>query len=550
MPRIPRAATAEQQAAAVDPTRRWFRPPPPPFGVDGAPRYRQRRRDLLMGIAAGLLLTASVAYYAVNTDPISESAVSRSNSAAIAPVELKLKVAPAYATVTLDGVEIGPTDSFGAITFELLPGDVDGRILEISAPGHHSLRQPVSAFLGAPEALISLMHTPYELAVTTDPPDAEVWINGELRGLSPLALMMDPSIEADLMIRRNGFVTRMERIEPPQNDAALAFSYELQAAGQILAVVTEPTEATIRIDGQLKGVSPLRIELDASHLGRTIEISATKDGYENARMHVGLPEEGGGDVMSASLALVRMPSRLNVYTDPPGGRVVISGRDFGVSPVQADFNADEAGRTVLIEASMGGTHFGRQEVTIPPASAPALVMIPMTFGAQRVVFAVGIPLGMGADQLSLCDEIADRISVLEPTQRFAILAATANGIESWPGGLAMEAASSEQKVRAYDFLRGLRPTADTLTDALLHATTAFEPTNVWIGIEGTLEPAALDRYSETISAQQISVNILRVTPLSDVSWFGRWTTAHRGMLVLRDNDQAPAVAVDTSPGVE
>ncbi|MBK8268924.1 MAG: PEGA domain-containing protein [Planctomycetes bacterium] len=529
------------ESAPVQPPKRSFQPPTPPFVVEPAPRNRRRRVDLLIGTTVGLMLTLGVAYYFLNYYKTDEQLplVQRR----VETTQLSLTVTPPFASVKLDGQEIGPADSFGRIAMTLPAGDLDTQMIEISAEGHHGMKQPVSAFLGAPDARVALMRMPYELTVATNPPDAQVLIDGELRGVSPLSIMMDPSKQQSLTVRHAGFADVTQDIEAPNQNDSLALSIDMTPAGQMLAVTTDPPSATIRIDGRACGTSPLEIELDPSQLGKTIEIAATLDGHDNARIHVKVPEQGGGEAMQASLALATTLARVNVYTDPPDGRVIIAGKDFGASPVLAEFDPTETGKSIVVEASMGGTHFGRQELMIPPAGEPKLLMVPMSFGAQRVVFALASPMGGGGDHFALIDQLVQQIQSLGATQRFAIVAATDNGIETWPGGLTMEAATSEQKVRAYDMARSSRPTREAMTDALLRSTLAFQPTTVWLFIEGDLNRATLERFSESLGSQQVSINLIRATAPADESWFEQWTAAHRGTFTLLGRDNVPTLAV-------
>ncbi len=520
-----------------------FTPPAPPFSAEGTPKYRRRRRDLFIGTTVGLLLTFSVAYYAIRMQTPNERSPSANGSAA--KVSVALAVSPPHAVVKLDGLELGPMDDNGKLNFSLPEGDFEGHFVEVSAPGYHPLKQPVSAFLGAPEAYVSLMRQPYEMRVNTNPPDAQVLIDGELRGASPLTLMMDPTTEPVVVVRRPGYTEHRERVTAPKDGGPLALDYELVPAGQIVSISTDPPNAMIRIDGELKGATPLRIELDPSYLGRRVEIAASMDGYDNSRMQVALPELGGGDVVSAALALKRTLARVNVYTDPPGGRVVVAGKDLGSAPVEVEFRPEETGKTVLVEASMNGTHFGRQEVTIPAAGEPSLLVLPMSFGAQRVIFLLSSPTGTGSDHYALTDQLMQQIHTLTPVQRFSVIATTEDGIETWPGGLDMETATSEQKIRAYDMIRSVRPTRDSTVAAILQASLAFQPTTIWLFVDGELDREVLEQFGESIGDQQISVNIVRASSLDNESWYAEWTTAHRGTLSLLGRDTVPALAVDS-----
>lgn len=533
---------ALESRASVNNNR--FNPPAPPFNSDGSPKYRRRRRDLLIGTAFGLLLTFSVAYYAIKLQaPVDRLPIDNST---VATLPVALTISPSNAVVKLDGLELGPVDDQGRLTFSIPQGDVESHFIEVTAAGYHPLKQSVSAFMGAPEAYVSLMRQPFEVSITTNPPDAQVLINGELRGASPLQLMMEPTGESEVVIRRPGYAEFREKITAPEGAGPLALEYELIPAGQLVSITTDPPNATIRIDGELKGISPLKLELDSRYLGRRVEIAASLDGFDNSKMSVPLPEQGGGDTVTAALALKRTLARLNVYTDPPGGRVVIAGKDFGPSPAEIEFQPEETGKTVLVEASMNGTQFGRQEVTIPTAGEPTLVVVPMSFGAQRVVFLLASPATSGLDHFALTDQLMQQIHTLTPVQRFTIIAATDDGIEMWPGGLEMETASSEQKIRAYDMIRSVRPTHQSSLASMLEASLAFQPTTVWLFVDGEIDRQALESFSSSIGSQQISVSIVRAMALNDETWYSAWTTAHRGTLSLLGRDAVPALAIDST----
>ncbi|MBX3395814.1 MAG: PEGA domain-containing protein [Phycisphaerae bacterium] len=521
-------------------SRRHFHPPTPPFSVEGTPRYRRRKRDLLVGITVGLLLTFTVAYYAIRMrSPAERLAIPATFEV---PSPLTLTISPPFAEVKLDGEPVGRADSFGRISIALPVDDLDSHLIEISAPGYHPVAQAVSTYLGAPDAYVSLMRMPYDLSLTTIPPNAQVWIDGEMRGTSPLTLSMDPTKSPEMTIRHDGYADLTQRVSPPEVGDALAMELELRELGRMLAVETEPAGATIRINGRLAGVAPLRVEMEPGTLGKRIEIAAVLDGYDNAQLWIDLPEDGGGDDMRAKIALARTLARINVYTDPPGGRVVVAGRDLGTAPVTMEFAPEETGKTVLVEASTGGTHFGRQEIAIPPAGEPTMLMIPLSFGAQRVVFAMSSPVGNAPDHFAMIDQLTRQIQSLGSGQRFAIIAVEDDTVTTWPGGLTMESATSEQKVRAYDMVRAVRPTHVQSLDALLRATLAFEPTSVWLFIDGEIDRAAFERFSEKIGTQSIGVNIVRATPPIDETWLSSWAAAHRGTFSLIGRDTLSALA--------
>jgi len=528
--------------------RRWFLPPAPPLGAEPPTHHGKRRRDLGIGIVVGLALTvATAAYFLGGYSGDSDFAITKQ-----APSEeatFALRVTPADAVVTLNDEPMGPADEWGSVTLPLASeADAGRQWLEVTAPGYHSVRQPLSTYLGVPEAFVELVRRPFELAVTTNPPEAEIWLDETLKGTSPLTVSMAPAAGSTLTVRKTGFAELSRRIAPPADGDRVALAFDLERLGPVLSVQSEPPGAVISVDGLTMGVAPLTLTLEAAYLGREIVLAASFKGHDTARTRVRLPNVGGDADLKTRLVLPRQMARLNVHTRPAGGRVVVAGRDFGDAPALIEFDPRETGKSVTIEASMAGTHFGRREVLIPPPGRPAAITVPLASCAQRVAFVLGLPIDVGADRFVLFDQLAEQIHRLAATQRFAIVAATDDGVENWPGDLMLEAATSEQKVRAYDRIRSVRPTGELDLDALLDAALALQPTTIWLFVEGDLDAAALARFSGRVSGQDVSINVVRTTAGPDESRLDLWAARHHGTFTILGRDPLPALALDETPG--
>lgn len=548
-PDVVEMAGGSEPDAAASPHegRRWFLPPSPPLDAEPLTHHGKRRRDLGIGIAVGLVLTVATTAYFLGGYSFGDGLAITDPAPADVPTFV-LRVTPVDAVVTLNGEPVGETDEWGRVTVPVArETDADRQSLEVAAPGYHSVRQPLSAYRGVPEAFVELVRRPFELAVATTPPGADVWIGDTLKGTSPLTLAMDASAGATLSIRKTGFAELTREISPPTEGNRVALALDLERLGPILSVLSEPAGAMIAVNGESVGVAPLRLALEPTYLGREIVIAASFKGHDAAQTRVALPDTGGDAGVTARLVLSRQMSRMKVRTRPPGGRVVVAGRDFGDAPAVIEFDPSETGKPVVIEASAAGTHFGRREVLIPPSGKPVVVTVPLEFCAQRVVFVVGLPTDLGADRFVLLDQLAEQVHRLAPTQRFSIVAATDNGVETWPGDLALEAASGEQKVRAYDRVRSLRPTAALDLDALLDASLALQPTTIWLFVEGDLDGAILDRFTTRVSGDDVSINVVRTTAGSDESRLDRWAARHHGTFTILGRDPLPALALDKSP---
>ncbi len=532
-------------------SRRICPPEPPPPGSLPPPsperasmrdeaKYLRRRRDLVGGILAGLLLTLSVAAYFVGTagesKPIGLAAISE-------PRRLSLQVSPADALVFLAGEAVGPPNDAGRLILDVPAGDLHEMILEIAAAGYQPLRKRLSAFDGTPEASVELQPAPYSAIVTTDPPDAEIWLDGELRGNSPLALSIAPGDSGSLRISKTGFQSVTRALTPPANGEPLQLDVSLQRTGPVIAVATEPPGAAVKVDGRLLGDSPLEVALDPFFWGRTVEISASAAGFEAASIQTQLPVAPEDRIISASLVLERAVARVEIRTDPPGAIVRFAGEEVGPSPVTIELEPAESGRETLIEASLAGKYFGRQLVVLPARGASQEWTIPLAHCGQRVVF-VSATFGDPAAHYALAEPRLEQIERLQADQRFAAIFPNKIGADVWPAATEMAAATSEQKIRAFDVVRSARPSSGGGLEPMLQATLAFQPTTVWLYSSAPLDATLLEDFAGSLQGRDVSVHVVQAHRDGSTDWLEEWTARLHGSLTVLGNLSNSTIALD------
>jgi hypothetical protein len=126
-----------------------------------------------------------------------------------------------------------------------------------------------------------------DLIVQTQPSGADVLVDGERRGVSPLTLPLRPGEHTVLV--RHGAIERSAPVTViAGSSAAQYFEIAVPAApvaSGALSVVTTPAGARVLVDGQLRGVSPLTIsdlvsgehrvtvERDAARSSRAVSVA-------------------------------------------------------------------------------------------------------------------------------------------------------------------------------------------------------------------------------------------------------------------------------------
>lgn len=542
--RSPVPARPKGRTVARSPAPRLGSPPPT---ASSAPRSATpRRRDLIVGVAFGFVVTAGVTGYLVNRprgQAPSAPTVSR------APIHLT--VLPAEATIMLDGEEIGPADENGRLEFSLPIDRPTIHWLEVVAGGFHEVRRTVSAHSGVRDIHVTLIRKPLDLAVKSDPVNSEVWLNDEFKGYTPLDLAIPAIFEGELTVKRLGYVDAVRSIEPPLPGVKLEYDIRLDVAAPVVRVESDPPGADIIVDGRRRGVTPGAVTLDPADWGETVSIAANLEGFKPATRQLLVPTDPG-ETPVIRLELTRAAIKVHIVTDPPGGRVIVDGRPVGVSPQVARFTTGQAGRNITIEAIVPGSHYGRAEFIIPREGHSHELTVPMAFEGHRVVFAFSNPDHVTGSSRLLQDELFDRIHRLEARQRFAILAATDQGLESWPEGTSTLPASPEQKVRAYDLARSLRAPDPPDVARLLNASLLFEPNVIWLFVPPETDLAPLREVTELLEDRRVSVNVVTAGLVQSDAWVRNWTAERRGTLTVVGRaarvESAVAGGLDDSDG--
>ena len=123
-----------------------------------------------------------------------------------------------------------------------------------------------AAVLVAPR-LLGLMEaqappvTPGRVTIATTPPGAEVTIDGQSRGLAPVAVPLDPGHHT--IVLRRGAVERTIAVQVASGAEMLQhFEFAPDPAPvdlSSLSITTDPPGARVMIDGQARGTSPLAV---------------------------------------------------------------------------------------------------------------------------------------------------------------------------------------------------------------------------------------------------------------------------------------------------
>ncbi len=231
------------------------------------------------------------------------------------PGRVDLTSSPSGATVLVDATRVGETPlqeleiSAGSrrIRFELnryLPAE---KTLEIKGFGE---RQALQVELEPAWARVSLQ---------TEPQGANLTVDGEIRGVTPL--------ELELLAGKRQLVFSREKFSPLEVELAIEAGqdsapavYQLTPAPAELVISTQPSGATVAIDGSFKGLTPLTISLPSD---KTQQLRMTLVGHLPAQQKLQLEP---GEERKLDLKLEPEYGTVFIVASPAGSKLSIDGK--------------------------------------------------------------------------------------------------------------------------------------------------------------------------------------------------------------------------------
>lgn len=194
--------------------------------------------------------------------------------------ELQIEMEPAWATVSFatapDGADVIVNGELLAVTpaqLELVQGAYE---VTLKRAGFKAWQDDLQVQAGQHQQLPPVELEPADglVFIRSVPGNANITINGEYRGQTPLELQLPPGQDHELRLFRTGFETATRRIRTvaeQESDITVA----LNPITNLVRVIADPPDAELYVDGEFKGAANQSIELMAA--SQRIEIR--RDGY-------------------------------------------------------------------------------------------------------------------------------------------------------------------------------------------------------------------------------------------------------------------------------
>jgi len=235
---------------------------------------------------------------------------------------------PPGATLSLFSYPVGPTPLAG---LRLLPGAYAGQLTQA---GFQDLPLTLQIFPGREtRQAFRLVPGLLPLRITSQPPGAQVLLDGQPLGPTPVDGPLLPAGEHQLQVTLPGFAPVQRPVQGvPGQPVAIALTLQpLTQASGWLTVQTKPGRASVLVDGEPLGQSPLRRHrLPAG----PHTVSAYLPGFAQTEVPVEvLPEAEVTATLTLPVAR-ETRSLVTVRSLPAGARLTIDGLPAGTTPVE------------------------------------------------------------------------------------------------------------------------------------------------------------------------------------------------------------------------
>jgi formylglycine-generating enzyme required for sulfatase activity len=261
------------------------------------------------------------------------------------------------ASVSVDGRDVGTTPLDG---IELSAGE---HTVEVSAARHLPFSKTVVVNPGDQPIELAAELEPNWAPVTvaSTPSGANISVDGIRAGSTPTTLEVE-SGERVIQISKPGFKSWSRRIQVATGVATDLGTLRLAPVDGRLAVISEPPGATVTVDAEYRGTTPLEVEV-APNTPHDLRISLAGHATYNNEV---LVASGARSEVRAQLEV--LTGEVVITSEPPGAEVLINGEPRGTTNQTLELKA----RPQVIELRLEGYVPYRTTITPEPGLTQAV----------------------------------------------------------------------------------------------------------------------------------------------------------------------------------
>lgn len=257
---------------------------------------------------------------------------------------LVLKTDPAGCQIKINGAAVGETPRFiGNLSVK------DVHTVQLSKTGYRD--QTLTIRFKGREPIVreeNLILDSGVVNIITEPANAEVTVNGIVKGRSPILVSDLPKGTATVRLKLDGYKDETRELRLNAGDRQ-TLSVPMLALPGTLHIVTTPARASVYLNDEIMGVSPISIPRLCP--GEYI-VRCEAEGYAPMSKTITIDN---GKFVREEFRLDNILGRIELKTSPVGASVLLDGRKVGETEALAGMHAD-ASDTFSISDVAEGEH--------------------------------------------------------------------------------------------------------------------------------------------------------------------------------------------------
>lgn len=224
------------------------------------------------------------------------------------------------AQVSVDGQPVGNTPLLAH------PVAAGKRTIRVEAPRYFpfQVELQVEGMEVAQSIVAQLAPRWAQVSVSSAPPGAELLVDGDPVGTTPLAAELLEG-NHDLQLSLDGYKSWVQSLAVQAGVDVSLPTVQMARSDGLVKVRTTPPGASITVNGQFRGQSPVDLALAP---GRSHELRASKAGYQPASRRV---QVRSGEDQTVSMTLAAFLGEVRVLSMPGDATVYVDGREAGRS---------------------------------------------------------------------------------------------------------------------------------------------------------------------------------------------------------------------------
>lgn len=238
------------------------------------------------------------------------------------PGKITFNLNPANATVQVDGEPVIDT------TLELEPGTYEA-LVQADRYQDTNVKFEVLGQGITQEFAIALDPNWGAITIHSEPANAEVYVDNVRLGTTPLSVDMMAG-QHELRLEKENYQSASQTLEIRAGTEQTLPEIVLEEASGQFRIESDPTGATVMLDGRYKGLTPVLLTLEPGH---EHNILLTKPGFRT--LDITRKLVAGGSAQE-SFALQPTLGRVTFNVSPTDAVITANGRQIGLGPTTLD----------------------------------------------------------------------------------------------------------------------------------------------------------------------------------------------------------------------